>query len=339
MSWLEILNYSDPEKNTAEHSSKLRTTDMFMSFLKRKTPFAPRELSGDVKLQDGIRLILQTRAEDAEAFAPGVISLEKTSYEALLNEFHLSFRCLDSSSAVGPCFWWAHIGGHLELIFRKSDVEWKGNSRGWEMMLSYSFDTGMTSGYVKAMEKMNFNAVLDDLVLCGKPVSHPFLLVVLTLCNELSSKNDMEQRAQRRELRKLDDTLTARYTMAPAPHYGPETDPELDNLSKMIAVCQSKVLQKRPQAWQNVVDNVRKAATHFWDHIPPEDRSVELIFVLWYTFDRRARKKRSSDTEDGQHEANEMSKIEARIMKQIRRRTGIKVADTFPGAGNPPGQA
>lgn len=143
-------------------------------------------------------------------------------------------------------------------------------------MLSYSFDTGLTSGYVKAMERMKFEEVLDDLVLCGRPTSHPLLLPVLILCRELSSKLDQKQKEQRAELRKLDDALNGRYSMAPAAHYGPVIDPQLDNISKTVAVCHTEVLQKRPQAWQNVVDNVRRAATHFWDHISAEQKSSEL---------------------------------------------------------------
>lgn len=148
------------------------------------------------------------------------------------------------------------------------------------MLLTYSFNTCVTSGYLKAMEameRMNFKDVLDDLVFCGRPVSHPMLLPVLTLCHELSSSNDKKQREKRIELRKLDAALIARYSMPPAAHYGPEIDPELDNISKTIAICQSEVLQKRPQAWQNVVDNVRNATLYFWEHLPHEDRSPELI--------------------------------------------------------------
>lgn len=142
------------------------------------------------------------------------------------------------------------------------------------MMLSYSFDTGMTSGYVKARSK--FAPVLHDLVLCGTPTSHPLLLPILTLCNELSSENDEKQREQRRELRKLDDVLNGRYGMKPAAHFGPVIDPQLDDISKIVAVSHTEVLQKRPQAWQNVVDNVRCAAVYFWDHVPVEEKDSEL---------------------------------------------------------------
>lgn len=142
------------------------------------------------------------------------------------------------------------------------------------MMLSHSLDTGMTSGYVKARKK--FASVLDDLILCGRPTSHPLLLPILTLCNELSSENDERQREQRRELRKLDDVLNGRYGMKPAAHFGPVIDPQLDDISKIVAVSHTEVLQKRPQAWQNVVDNVRRAAIYFWDHVSVEDKSSEL---------------------------------------------------------------
>ncbi|KAG8158335.1 hypothetical protein KVR01_012096 [Diaporthe batatas] len=464
---LEILNYSNSAISTAEKLSELRTTDAFMSFLKRETPFAPRELAEGVILRDGIRLILQTRAKDDEAFAPGVISLDIPSYKALIREFQLSFRCIDSSSAVGPCFWWAHVGDNLEFIFRKSDVEWKGTSRGWEMVLSYSFGTGITSGYVrgkgeKVTEKgkeqlkdhKTLKKVLDDLFLCGRPVSHPLLLPILTLCQELSSSNDKKQRDLRAELRKLDHALIGRYTVAPAAHYASPADQELDTLSHKIADCQTEVLQKRSQAWQNVVDHVKEATNHFWDHLPAEKKSPELtklhktllerlnfltvklqgienyahvtlerlgilrevvhniisqresrlnlhiaiqqqrlayssgrdsasmktltllgsfflpgafisslfsmpffdfskdldghvsrslwiyfvlstpltlaVFGFWQMFDKKAQKKHSLHSDDDDDEAKIWAKLEARIMRRIRVRTGIQVADTFP---------
>lgn len=146
-------------------------------------------------------------------------------------------------------------------------------------MLSYSFDTGTTSGYVKAMEMMNLKKVLDDLVLCGRPATHPLLLPVLTLCHELSSKYDKKQREQRAELRKLEDAVySARYSVAPAAQYSPVIDAqlELDRISKTMAICHTEILQRRPQAWHNVIGNVRCATIHFWNHIAAEKKSSEL---------------------------------------------------------------
>lgn len=63
---------------------------------------------------------LQTKSKDPEAFAPGVISMEPAPYKLLIREFQLSFRCLDSSSAVGPCFWWTHVGDKLRRCTPKN---------------------------------------------------------------------------------------------------------------------------------------------------------------------------------------------------------------------------
>lgn len=144
------------------------------------------------------------------------------------------------------------------------------------MLLSHSFNTGVTSGYVKAMKRTNFNAVLDDLVLCGRPISHPMLLPVLTLCYEQSAKNDKTQREIRLQLRRMDDALFTRYSMNPVAHAGPEMESDLDHVRKAIATCRSELLHKRPQAWQNAVDNFRDATAYFWDHVPAEKRSPEL---------------------------------------------------------------
>lgn len=151
-----------------------------------------------------------------------------------------------------------------------------GTSRGWELMLSYSFQTKITSGYVKAMESYGFRDILENLKGCGNPVSHPLLLPVLVLCQELSAKNDEIQREQRRLLRTLEKRLTQRYQMEPAAGYSPETDPELDDISRQLANCQCIVLQKRPQAWQNVVNRIRSALQYYWDQLPPEQKSPEL---------------------------------------------------------------
>lgn len=144
------------------------------------------------------------------------------------------------------------------------------------MMLSYSFNTGITSGYIKAMQTAEFDTVLDEMLLCGRPASHPLLLPVLVLCRELSSKNDEKQREQRKELRKPESALSSRYQVIPASLYGTETDLDLDKISTQIAKCQCEVLQKRPQAWQNVIDRVQEAAACFWECLPEERKDPAL---------------------------------------------------------------
>ena len=63
------------------------------------------------------------------------------------------------------------------------------------------------------------------------------------------------------------------------------------------------------------------------------------VFGLWLMFERTARRKHDLDVEDDENEAKIASKLEERIMKKIRTRTGIRVANTFPGAEPTSGQA
>lgn len=124
-------------------------------------------------------------------------------------------------------------------------------------MLSYSFQTRITSGYVRTMETYGCRKILEYLKACGSSVSHPLLLPVLILGKELSAENDETQRERRRRLRTHENRLTQRYQMEPAAGYGsPETDPELDDISRqLLANCQCAVLQgstrdrKRGRMW------------------------------------------------------------------------------------------
>jgi hypothetical protein len=63
------------------------------------------------------------------------------------------------------------------------------------------------------------------------------------------------------------------------------------------------------------------------------------VFGLWFLFDRTARRKHALGAEDDQNEAKIASEREARIMRRISMRTGIKVADTFPISGTTSGPA
>lgn len=57
--------------------------------------------------------------------------------------------------------------------------------------------------------------------------------------------------------------------------------------------------------------------------------------------ERKARRRKNLGSEDDKDEAKIAAQLEARIMRKIRRRTGIRVADTgeFPLSGHTSGQA
>lgn len=59
-----------------------------------------------------------------------------------------------------------------------------------------------------------------------------------------------------------------------------------------------------------------------------------IVFGLWLMFDITARRKDDLDPEDDSDEAKIAGRLEARIMRKISMKTGIRVAGTgeFPGA-------
>lgn len=214
-------------------------------------------------------------------------------------------RSVEATSVVGPFFWWSMDKSPenplFQFIFRKSDVKLKTESRGWEMMLSYSFKTRITSGFVKGTESARLETdILPDLKECSTPITHPLLLPFLILNSILSSDNDIQQRKSREKIRQLENALSARYRdpKSPMPSYTVEDDDpelglmgqtvpgpqprnqkvddhlELDEINQKLTDCHCQVLWKRPQAWQNVVGRIQDAAKAFWENMSEEDRDI-----------------------------------------------------------------
>jgi len=215
----------------------------------------------------------------------------------------LQLQVAESSSVVGPFFWWgfwrdpadaeneflrklvvircqgrcrnADVSVCVEVVHRKSDVRWKGTSRGWDMALSYSFRTRITSGYIRGTSSAGIEAMMESLAACAQPVCHPLLLPVLMLGADLSPKTENNQRQIRDTLRSLESAVGGgRYNMAPAEGYGPETDIKLDEINRELADLQCRAMWKRPQAWQGAVKRLNDATRRFWEKLPEEDRKI-----------------------------------------------------------------
>lgn len=149
------------------------------------------------------------------------------------------------------------------MIHRKSDVRKKGKTRGWEMMLSYSFETGVTTGFVKGTGSSDVASALDHVRACAAQVGHPLLLPVIMLSYKLSPANDQRQREARDWTRRLENAVSLRDEVEPYEQYFPDGLFEFDGLNRDLVECHGHVMWKRPQAYWALVEGMQKAMGRF----------------------------------------------------------------------------
>ncbi|PNY27947.1 Uncharacterized protein TCAP_02130 [Tolypocladium capitatum] len=267
-SYLEIFNYSDPFYNSCEEHPL--TEDEFDNFLHQRGAFAPpHRMREGTELLSGIRLVVQKNAQEKDTFMPKVISLPRDSYEKMVRVLKLPFRAIETTAVVGPFFWCAHDQDdddpHLQIIHRKSDVRKKGKTRGWEMMLSHSFETNTTTGYVKGTPSSDIVRALDHVRACAAQVGHPMLLPVIVFSYDLSPANDQKQRDARDWLRRLESAVSLRDEVEEHEQYFQDGLLEVDGLSRDLVECHGHVMWKRPQAYWALAREMERAMDRFRD--------------------------------------------------------------------------
>jgi hypothetical protein len=218
----------------------------------------------------------------------------------MVRTLRLPFRAIEGTSLVGPFFWSAYdqddddphlreiilspphrraamsLGMRLanslpvEIIFRKSDVRKKGKTRGWELMLSHSFKTAITTGYVKGTPSSDIVDAIKHVKACAAQIAHPMLLPIVILSYDLSSTNDRKQRDARDWLRRLEHAVSLRNEIEEDEGYVKDGIMDLDAINRDLVECHSQVLWKRPQAYQEIVKEVEKGMWRFWDRLPEE---------------------------------------------------------------------
>lgn len=185
----------------------------------------------------------------------------------MVRKLHLPFRAVEGTSVVGPFFWSSmdldDANPHLHIVFRKSDVRKKGLTRGWELMLSHEFCSGITTGYAKGTESSKLDVIIDQhLQACAGLVAHPLLLPSIILSHELDKTMDERQRNTRHELRKLEHAITFRDEIDPKERF---RQLDLDVMNQSLVECHGQVLWKRPQAYLDMLTQVVVALTRFKD--------------------------------------------------------------------------
>lgn len=190
----------------------------------------------------------------------------------MVRTFSLPYRAIEGTCVVGPFFWSSFDQDdedpHLHVIFRKSDVRKKAKTRGWEMMLSHRFRTGVTSGFAKGTPTSKVVDCLLHLRQCAAHAMHPLLLPTIMLGHELEPETEERQRKARDWLRSLENAISLRDEIVDSESYiRPEPDAaiDLDQINRDLVECHSQVLWKRPQAYLETLAGFERAMERFWD--------------------------------------------------------------------------
>jgi hypothetical protein len=139
-------------------------------------------------------------------------------------------------------------------------------TRGWELMLSHSFRTNITTGYAKGTPSSDMIESIRHLNACASQILHPLLLPVIILSHDLSIKTDQKQREARDWLRNLEHAVSMRAEVCEEEsRYVQESMVDLDQINRDLVECHSQVLWKRPQAYQEIIKGFYTAMDRFWD--------------------------------------------------------------------------
>jgi hypothetical protein len=206
-------------------------------------------------------------AKDPDTFSPTTISLPKDKFESMMRGFRLPLRGIETTAVVGPFFWSGLSADkddpRLEILHQKSDVRKKGRTRGWQLMLSHSFRTRITTGYIKGTPSSDVVRALAHLKASAAQAAHPLLLPVILLSYDLSPANDRKQREARDWLRRLENAVSLRQEVDETEQYFQDGMLEIDGLSRDLVECHGHVMWKRPQAYMALADEVAKAMDAF----------------------------------------------------------------------------
>lgn len=131
------------------------------------------------------------------------------------------------------------------------------------MMLSHSFRTNITTGYVKGTPSSDIVKALEHVRACAAQVGHPMLLPIIILSHDLSPVNDQKQRDARDWLRRLENAVSLRDEVEHNERYFQDGLLEVDGLNRDLVECHGHVMWKRPQAYWALCKEMERAMDKF----------------------------------------------------------------------------
>ncbi|KAI1744983.1 hypothetical protein F4680DRAFT_403941 [Xylaria scruposa] len=263
---LELFNYADPADLVVERYHL--TDSVLQHFLAGMGPFKHSNSLRVSPFLNGMRLVVQENVGGPQAFSHNVTTLRSDTYKLLVQEMKLPLIAAEASSTVGPFFWWTHNGQsedpYLQLIFRNSQDRGQKSSQGWEIILSYSVKTRITSGYVRWTADTSMHQLFEQLMSFSKPTAHPLMLPLLVLQHNLGAQNDQYYRDSRDQIRKIESN-----TMRP------KKTREMGDLFREAIECQIRLSENRPQVWLHIINKITQAMDCYWALLDQADKSPE----------------------------------------------------------------
>lgn len=134
------------------------------------------------------------------------------------------------------------------------------------MMLSHSFRTRITTGYLKGTPSSDIVRALDHLKACvsSGEIAHALLLPTIILSYDLSPDNDKKQREARDYLRRLENAVSLRNEVEETEQYFQDGLLEIDGLSRDLVECHGQVMWKSPKAFLALIREMEKGMQMFW---------------------------------------------------------------------------
>lgn len=138
--------------------------------------------------------------------------------------------------------------------------------RGWELMLSHDFRTGITTGFCKGTSSSNIVESMALLRGCGPDICHPLLFPLILFSLDASYKPDIKQRDARDQLRRLEHAISMRPEVEDREGY--VKDEVVD-----LVECHSQVLWQRPIAYLRIAGSLQEAMDTFYNGLPEERKN------------------------------------------------------------------
>ncbi|KAK1493620.1 hypothetical protein CCUS01_02921 [Colletotrichum cuscutae] len=231
---------------------------------------------------DGHELLanIQKDAKDLETFTPLKIPLPPAHYQQMLKCLRLPLHAVELTTFLGPLFWYRHVlleddDPHLQMVFGKHDSRKKTGTRGWELILSYSFKRRETTGFVKWTPTADIVECLSNLRDCVLDICHPLLIPSIIMSDLVATSDEVKQREARTSIRQLEKAISVNDDTTGF-YYSKDGTIDLRTVASDLTEHHRRILHRPPKLYSQVIDALEAATDCFWAHIDPTDKTKAL---------------------------------------------------------------